>query len=214
MRRTALGVFVLLAFMTGLFALAPSGAGAEGPVSRFVGFVVAQDGDLPTRVRALGADGVVCGTSELEVSNEILGFYDVSVISAAERAGCPSEGDAVALWLLYGNVDDGVPAQSSLPTLFRSGEIQVRYLSASSAPSVEGWSGTPPPAGGYALMVWGGPDGAPVDQALELLAVDVKALWFYDAGLKQFRMYVPGGPGFVQTYTVMGAGDIVVVKAR
>ena len=214
MRRMALGIFVLLALSTGLFALAPSGAGAEGPVSRFLGFVVATDGNLPTRVRAVGTGDVVCGTSDVAVSNEILGFYDIAVISAAERAGCPSEGETVTFRLLYGNVDDGVVALSSLPMVFNPSMVQIRDLSAGVTPATGGWSGTPPPSGGYALMVWGGPDGAPASQALSLLPIEVKVLYHYDATLRQFLAYVPGAPSFVQTYTVLRSGDIVVVKAR
>lgn len=215
MRRMALGIFVLLALSTGLFVLAPSGAGAEGPVSRFVGFVVVTpESGVPTKVRAVGQEGVVCGTADVSMTNELLGFYELTVISSLDRPGCPGVGEEIHFRLLYGSVDDGVVGHPNLPTGFVPGEIQVRHLSVSSIPASGGWSGTPPPSGGYALMVWGGPDGAPASQALSLLPIEVEVLYHYDATLRQFLAYVPGAPSFVQTYTVLRSGDIVVVKAR
>ncbi len=215
MRRMSFGFFVLLALLTGSFVLAPSGVRAEGPVSFFAGFVVAAPGDpLPTKVRAVGSNDVVCGTADVVAGNEAVGFYELVVVSGAERAGCPNDGGALRFLLLFGSVDAGQVFDADGTLRFRANMAQTQHIWVGPLTSALGWSGSPPPAGGYGLMVWGGPDGARAGQAIALLPGEVNVLYHFDATLKRFLSYVRGGPEFVQTYTVMSAGDIVVVKAR
>jgi hypothetical protein len=215
-RRVSFGFFVLLALLTGLFVLAPSGAGAEGPVSRFVGFVISTpNSPLPTKIRAVGEGEAVCGTADVAATTDVLGFYELTVVSGAEKSGCPEEGESFTLMVLYGSVDDGQPYDSGFGFTYRAKVTQTQHVVVDPlVTSIGGWIGTPPPAGGYALMVWGGPDGARASQAITLLPAEVHVLYHFDAASKRFLSYVRGGPEFVQTYTVVGAGDIVVVKAR
>lgn len=198
---------------------APTSASAEegvgGPASRFFGFVFAEPGNpLPTKVRAIGDAGVVCGTASVAVVGENLGFYDLRVTGQADRTGCPAAGERVSLWLLYGKVDDGVPATTNADARFVAGGTSAVSLGTSGSFGSHGWAGAPPPAGGTALMRWNGPDGMPVAAAVGLLGVDVRGVWHFDSASGSMLSWVPDAPSFVQTYLRVDAGDIVVVRAR
>jgi len=201
---------------------APTSVSAEaeagGPASRstrFLGFVFAEpDESVPTKVRAMGAGGVVCGTASVRVVGPDLGFYDLEVTGHADRPGCPRPGALVSLWLLYGKVDDGVPAATSAAARFLRGQVTTISLGTSGALGSEGWSGAPPSRGGVAILRWNGPDAVPVADAVALLDVRVTSISHYDPESASMLSWFPDAPSFVQTYTHVDAGDIVVVRAR
>lgn len=205
--------------MAGPFA--PATAAAEGPASsspvtsRFLGFVVADAGEpLPTKVRALGVDGVVCGTTSVSVVEADLGFYNLEVVGDAWRDGCPDEGDEVSFILLYGNVGGGASAVPNAEAVFQAGATSVVSLGTPDAFGVTGWSGEAPRSGGSSILRWNGPSGVPVAEAVSLLRADVTGVWHFDAGSGSMLAWVPEAPSFVQTYEVVGAGDVVLVRVR
>ena len=84
-----------------------------------LGFVFRDaDGNLATKVRAIGARGVVCGTGNVQVLSSGDGFYRMEAVGGAVRSGCPSTGGSLSFRLLYGSVDDGAAAIPSQPVYF------------------------------------------------------------------------------------------------
>lgn len=215
-RGFAVRLTILLGVVLGTLVAPGPSASADGPGAIFLGFVVADPGGaLPTRVRAVGTGGAVCGTADVSESGEGVGFYIIRVAAAAEKAGCPTEGETVRFILLHGNIDDGSFANGNGDARFRATQTMVLHLApASSLAEVTGWSGARPPSGGVALLTWAGPENTPVDQAVQTLGIPVAGVWHLPPGSQRFLSYIPGAPAFAQTYTAVHTGQIVVVRAR
>ncbi len=211
----------------------PASAGAEGPAtsaspqtsgqaavepSTFVGFVFRNaDGNLATKVRAIGADGTVCGTASVTTTQAAsrTGFYRMEVVGHDTREGCPRPGQGFAFRLLYGNVDDGSFAVTSQLASFQPGTTQVVSLTPNPSHGADGWLGELPSGrGAEAVLVWVGADGTPIEDALALLDVDVYRASHYDAEDDRTLTFTPGGPSFLQTYRTVGYGDVVLIRAK
>lgn len=96
-RSAVIAAFLGLALFAGSFGLGPA-ASAAGPSSVFVGVVLPDaDGHLAERVRAISAVGTTCGTARVQEIEGGVGFYVLTVVSGAEKAGCPSVGDSFFL---------------------------------------------------------------------------------------------------------------------
>lgn len=231
--QTLLGLLVMFGLMVaGLFAPSPvSGAGAEGPATsvsgsmgpgleidggpvHFLGFVFPDsEGALATKVRAIGPGGVVCGTADVVLSGDVLGFYQISVTPSTVRRGCPSSGDLVEFVLLYGQVGVESPATPSQVPVFSATQTRVVSLSPVDA-GAGGWSGGALPSeGGTSLLVWSGP-GVPVEDAVALLGPQVASVSRYDGATGEFLTYVPGAPSFTQSYRWVSTGDVALVRSR
>ena len=117
----------------------------------------------------------------------------------------------VTLVLLYGSVGDGVLTTPEQPAIFVPGFTSVVSLIPGIQLAGLGWLGAPPPAGGLALMVWTGPTELPVELAAGTLTFHAAAIYRYNSAERRFDVYVAGGPAFVQTYTTVRSGDVVVV---
>lgn len=215
-RGFAVRLGIALSVVLGTFMAAGPSASAEGPAAIFLGFVVPDsDGMLATRVRAVGNGGAVCGTADVTDSGDNVGFYLLRVAPAADKAGCPAEGETVRFSLLYGNIDDGTLANPNGDSRFRGAQAMVVHLApASRSADITGWTGTPPRSGGLALLTWGGPANTPVAQAVQTLGVEVTGAWHLPPGSRRYLSYLPAGPAFTQTYTTVQTGDIVTVRAR
>jgi len=217
-RGFAVRLGIILSVVLGTFMAAGPSASAEGPAVLFLGFVVPDaDGFLATRVRAVGNDGAVCGTAEVTESGGGLGFYVLTVVSAADKAGCPVEGGLVRFSLLYGSIDDGAFANpSGNAPFFRAGQTVVVHLTpAPSSAAINGWVGPAPIPGGRAMtLIWDGPDHTPVDQALQTLGVEIAGAWHIPPGARRYLSYLPGAPAFTQSYVTVRSGDVVTVRAR
>jgi len=229
-------ILATLAFVAGSFAFVAASAVADAKGSVFVssgisggsvqasvesgdsvnsmrvlGYVFGAPGEgaLPVRVRAVGVGGSVCGTADVEVIAPDVGFFALTVVGAASKAGCPSAGGVVGLTLHYGYIDDGVLAAPSVLPVFEYGATRVVMLSrAGDASGVAGWQGDVPSAGGVALLRWGGPSGMPMGQAVQLLPVMPVSVWArVDGGWLRF---VPGGPSALQSLTEVEHGALVV----
>lgn len=207
----------------GLFAPAPlsSVAGAEGPASSsassslYVGFVHVEPGDpIPTKIRALGAEGVNCGTGTVRVVGEDLGFYQLTVMGADAREGCPRPGGDFAFRLLYGRIGEGVPATPDADVTFRPGETSVVSLGASDAFAARGWSGTLPESGKTSFLRWNGPESLDIEDAAALLGGSVASLWHFDSATRTTLFWSPDSPRFTRTYLEVEPGDVVLVRAR
>jgi len=230
--RSLLAVTALV--VAGLFVpLSPAsaeGGGAEGPATSVslaqlavderpalvLGFVFRdEDGNLPTKVRALGATGAVCGTGNVQLLASGDGFYRMDAVGAAVRLGCPSEGGALAFRLLYGSVDSGSFAIVSQPVRFAAGQTIVASLTPAPASEQSSWLGVVPTrSGDDALLTWVGTDGTPIEEALEALGVSVDRVSHYDAETRRWVSYTSGGAAFLQTYTEVGYGDVVRVRVK
>ncbi len=211
-----LRALIVLSVAFGLLAglSVPTSVGAEGPASSFFGFVFADGGQpIPTKVRAYGAGGVVCGTADVRAMNAQTGFFQIDVVGQDAREGCPQVGGEVTFWLLYGRVDDGVPASMEAPLTFQPGATTMVSLGIPGAPP-QGWSGEAPPPGGVAILRWNGPDRMPTSEAVALLGVPVRGAWHYDSASASRLAWVPDAPPWVQTYLEVRTGDVVVVRAR
>ncbi len=196
----------------------PSALAESREPSVFFGFVVPLASDaLPVRVRAVGADGTVCGTSDVAMSGDGLGFYLVNVASELQRSGCFADGDEVQFVLLHGPIDEGVRAITFAETSYVSGRaIRADLIEGDGRlPFVlGGWSGPLPPSGGVALLTWAGPENTPVEQAVQTLGIEVVGVWQLPPGTQRFVSYIPGAPAFAQTYRTVHTGEIVFVRAR
>ncbi len=234
--RSLLAVTALL--VAGLLVPASSasaeGAGAEGPApsvsgerpqtveartALLVGLVFRDaSGNLATKVRAIGTNGAVCGTGNVQLLVSGLGFYQMAVVDATTRAGCPVEGGTMAFRLLYGSVDAGSSAIPSQSVRFASGRTLVASLTPAPASTQSSWLGDLPTTGGDdALLTWVGADGTPIEDALDALdalGVSVDRVSHYDAELRRWLSYTPGGPAFLQTYMSVGYGDLVRVRVK
>ena len=188
----------------------------RGDTATFFGLVLRdEDGDLPTKVRAIGQTGVVCGTGNVQRLNGGDGYYSMEIAGSDTRAGCPSTGQAVAFRLLYGSVDDGSFALTSQSVRFEAGQ---RFLvSLTPAPSSESgdWLGALPDAAGEAVtLTWVGLDRTPIATALRALDLPVARVSQYDADLGRWLSYTPGGPSFLQSYLTLGYGDVVRLRLQ
>ena len=184
--------------------------------STFIGFVFGgPDGNLATKVRAIGFGGVVCGTGTVERVSDNLGFYRIDVVGSNVREGCPQVGQGFGFRLLYGSVDDGSFATTSQVVSFIPDKIQVASLTPSPRGRVDGWLGeVPTERGAEAQLVWVGADGTPIDDALELLDVEVYRVRHYEAAVGRWETYTPGGAFFFQTYRAVGYGDVVLILVK
>jgi len=230
--RSLLAVTAL--FVAGLFV--PASAGAEGPATSasptsasqaqvvlndsppavFIGFVFRdEDGVLASKVRAIGANGAVCGTASVRTLSNGEGFYRLEAVGADTREGCPGEGGALAFRLLYGNVDSGSFAITSQTVRFASGDTSVVSLTPPPTSSNVDWIGEVTlTSGDTLLLTWVGLDGASVQDALASLDVSVDRVTHYDADRGKWVSYTVDGPSFLQTYTVVQYGDVVRVRLR
>lgn len=189
---------------------------ASSQASSFVGYVFRNaDGNLATKVRAIGSDGIVCGTGTVQRLSSGDGLYRIDVVSADVREGCPAEGQGLGFRLLYGSVDDGSFAITSQVVRFAAGKTQVVSLTPNPSHAADGWLGElPTERGAEAHLVWVGADGTPIDEALALLDVEVYRASHYDAATDRWQSYTPGGPSFRQTYLAVGYGDVVLVRVK
>ena len=107
---------------------AGSSAHADEPAAVYYGYVVPEPGNpIPTRVRALSERGFVCGSAEVvQVGASQVGFYALSVIPEAQKAGCPRPGESVRFVLVYGLIDENILV--GIPAVFRPGEAQSLHL--------------------------------------------------------------------------------------
>ena len=235
--RSLLAVTALV--VAGLFGLASStsveAAGLEGPATSvsagsstdgqstwdeshpatMLGFVFRDAaGNLATKVRAIGAHGVVCGTGNVQVLSSGDGFYRMEAVGGAVRSGCPSTGGSLSFRLLYGSVDDGAAAIPSQPVYFLAGATFVVSLTPQPAGTSVDWLGTVPASGEDGLLTWVGADETPVEEAIAVLGVPVERLSHYDAGLRRWLSYTPGSPSFAQSLTSVSYGDVVRVRVK
>ena len=171
-------------------------------------------GNLVTKVRAIGAHGVVCGTGNVQVLSSGDGFYRMEAVGGAVRSGCPSTGGSLSFRLLYGSVDDGAAAIPSQPVYFLAGATFVVSLTPQPAGTSVDWLGTVPASGEDGLLTWVGADETPVEEAIAVLGVPVERLSHYDAGLRRWLSYTPGSPSFAQSLTSVSYGDVVRVRVK
>lgn len=238
--RSLLAVTALV--VAGLFGLASStsveAAGLEGPATSvsgwtdtdgqtawdetrpavMLGFVFRDaDGNLATKVRAIGAGGVVCGTGNvqrLESGDGSSGFYRMEAVGGAVRSGCPSSGGSLSFLLLYGAVDGGSAAIPSQPVHFVAGATFVVSLTPQPEGAPAGWLGAAPASGEDGLLTWVGADETPVARALAALGVTVERASHYDADSRRWLSYTAGAPSFAQSLTELSYGDVVRVRVK
>ena len=122
-----IGAVVVIAsvLLLGSLPFGPS-VHAGGPNAVFHGFVVSDPLGVPLRVRAVGLDGSVCGTADVEIGDGGVGFYILSVVTAATKVGCPAPGASIRFTLVYGLIDDGVPVRISAVVV--PGTVTVLHL--------------------------------------------------------------------------------------
>ncbi len=220
------GIFVL--------ALAPAEARAEGPATshsrstapqvglvendetlaaRFIGFIYGDDqGHLATRIRAVGLTArgeiVNCGTTDIDVTDNGFGFYNLLVLGQAAREGCPKPGDPVSFRLLSGSIDDGVRADTSNDTTFIPGSTSVVTLSPTIDSSVaDRWAGDA--SGKITRLTWIGSDHTTIADALAALDRLPIRVWRWDESAGRFLVYVPDGPASQQTLLTINHQDRV-----
>jgi hypothetical protein len=204
--------FALALVLLAASALGPS-AHADGPNAVFHGFVVPDPTGAPTRVRAVSANGTVCGTADVQPSGVGVGFYTLSVVTGATKAGCPPAGGELRFTLVYGLIDESLPAVTS--AVLTPGTVTVLNLYAARAGTqIGGFEGTPPEPGSYAVMRWTGPARTPTEQALATLGFSVTALYHYNGVAGRYEAFVPGAPDWASAFTTVGAGDdVIIVRA-
>ena len=206
-----------LAMVAGLALVASSGASAsrahaqEADASIFYGFISpGEGGAIPLKVRATISE-ITCGTDDVTPLAGGLGFYVVTVASQATKEGCGAEGAPVTFLLLAGEVDEGSPAAQT-----QAWTPGTQRLDLSPIPNATfgTFIGELPAGPGLGVMRWSGVSATPVDQAAATLARDVESVHFYDVPSQGFRVYIPGAPGVVSTYTLVDRDDIVFVRVR
>ena len=111
-------------------------AQAGGPNAVFQGFVLSDPIGVPVRVRAVTPDGTVCGTADVERSDDSVGTYVLSAVTGATKAGCPLAGGVLRFTLLYGLIDEGVPAASSAVLTPGTVTMVHLYAAAGAAPAL------------------------------------------------------------------------------
>lgn len=128
-RKTLLAALVGLVLIVGsLTSIAPAAHAGE-PMAVFYGYVLPEStaGALPKRVRAISAQGAVCGSADVTVTgNTKIGFYAMPVVPASVKDGCPVSGETVRFALVYGLIDES--ESFGLPGVFRSGEPIEHHL--------------------------------------------------------------------------------------
>ena len=65
---------------------------------------------------------------------------------------------------------------------------------------------------GFNLVMWTGPDGTPVGEAVSEVADAINALFTWDAALQQFRTFAPDAPSFLNSLAVLNHGDGVWIQ--
>ena len=216
MRSTLVAV---LAIAAGLALAATSGAVvtrahaqvATAPVSIFFGYVSPDDyGALPQKVRATVSD-VTCGTADVTLIENGLGFYVLTVASAETKAGCGEEGASVSFLFLSGEVDTGTPAAQA--QAWRAGAQHVD-LSVVPDATFGAFVGVLPAGPGIAFMRWTGSSATPTWQAIATIPRDVESVSYLDVSTQTYLVYVPGAPASVSTYLLVDRDDIVTVRVR
>lgn len=221
-RRLALAIACAVVLLGGTFSLGlgfgslfgASTAGtphatAEGVPAVFFGFVpLDQFSAKPTRVRALIGD-TVCGTASLQPSGEGLAFYVLSVVPAADKAGCGTDGVPVRFLLLAGEVDPGTPAAQT--QAWKQAGQRVDLSPAASNASFGSFVGQLPAGRGFAMVRWTGRSGTPVEQAVLTLGRRISALYHWNVERQRFDAYIPGALAVVQGYSAVDTDDIVFV---
>jgi hypothetical protein len=176
------------------------------------GFVAPDSqGAVPTKVRALGPsiDGqgpVVCGTGDVVLSGNAVGFYIINVTSTLDRAGCPDPGGEVHFLLLYGSVDPGIEAGQV--ATWEPGVQRVDLAAGPRTVDIGGFAGFIPSGTGYALMTWHGPSDTPIEQAILTIPRQVGVVYLLSQ--TEVQLYVAGQPA-VSDLRSVNDGDIVAV---
>src|SRR5205823_8079947 len=130
---------------------------------------------------------------------------------ADQKAGCGVEGAAVQLRLISGDLDAGSVAGQ---VLWRSGAVQQYDLSSVASITAGTFVGALPAGPGAAQLRWTGGSGVPIQTAIASIPRGVDTVYFWDVSAQKYRSYVVGGPAMDQTYTVVDADDIVLVRVR
>jgi hypothetical protein len=205
----ALCVSLVIAALLG-FQKAGSRAYAQEPAFVLFGSVASDGGLLPSRVRAV-IGGVSCGSAEVVDTGNGTGFYALLVASADTKAACGVDGELVEMMLENGAID---PGSLGAATLFRSGAIEHLDLSAGSTEVIGSFIGELPVGAGEAFMRWSGPSGTPIATALRTVHREVVSASFWDVSRQEFRGYTPGAPDAAQTYTLVDADDVVLLRVK
>lgn len=128
-RKTALAVLIGLVLIAGSFTSIGSAVHAANPSAVFFGYVLPEstNGVLPKRVRAISAQGVVCGSADVVATgNTQVGFYALPVVPASVKDGCPAVGETVRFALVYGMIDES--DAFGMAGVFRPGEAIEHHL--------------------------------------------------------------------------------------
>jgi hypothetical protein len=167
------------------------------------------DGELPTKVRAISAGGVVCGTGTVEPLGGSYGEYELPVASSADRAGCPSVGETFHIRFVHGFIEDELGATQ--PATFATGE-RTLHVFIGATTGLAGFVGELPPPGGVSFMRWDGPGGTPLEHALATIDAEIAAVFHYDRDGERWRTWFAGAPSFTQSLSTLEAGQIVLVR--
>ena len=206
-----------LAIVAGLALVAASGASAtrahaqEAEASLFYGVISpGEGGAIPLRVRATISE-ITCGTDDVTPLAGGLGFYAVTVASAAEKAGCGTEGAPVTFVLLAGEVDDGSPAAQT-----QAWRVGTHRLNLSPIPDATfgAFLGELPTGPGLGVMRWSGISATSIEQAVATIPRDVESVSYFDVPTQGYRVYVPEAPAIVSTYLLVDRDDVVFVRVR
>ena len=206
-----------LAMAAGLALVASSGASAsraqaqEADASIFYGFIEpGEGGAVPLKVRAT-ISGVTCGTDDVTPLAGGLGFYVITVASQATKDGCGAEGAPVTFLLLAGEVDEGSPAAQT-----QAWKPGTQRLNLSPVPNATfgTFIGELPAGPGLGVMRWTGASATPIEQAVATILRDVESVTYFDVPTQSFRVFAPGAPDLVSTYTLVDRDDIVFVRVR
>ena len=206
-----------LALAAGLALVAASGASAprayaqEADASIFYGFISPGDGgSTPIKVRAIISE-TTCGTDDVTPIDGGIGFYAVIVASASEKDGCGTEGARVTFALLFGAVDEGVPAAQTQAWASRTQRLDLSPVPDATFGT---FIGELPAGPGLALLRWVGASATPIDQAIATIPRRVSYVAYFSAGTQAYRSYVPDAPEYVSDYLLVDRDDIVWVRVR
>jgi hypothetical protein len=183
---------------------------ATAPFVAYGAIAAGDDGGLPAKVRATVGD-VVCGTADVIRSEVGRGFYVVVVASSGQKPGCGVPGSIVQLKLLDGEVDPG--ALGAQAPFLPGGALRVDFAAVPRMLS-GAFVGKLPDGPGAALLQWTGSSGVPIEQATATIGRDVVSVHYWDVQRQVFRSFVAGALPEQQTYTLVDAGDTVLVHVR
>jgi hypothetical protein len=211
-------VALLTGVLLGQHDAGGSRVSAQEPPAIYFGFVftarqatgVGAEDIAPTRVRALIGENV-CGTAQITPTPEPgLGFYTIEVASAADKAGCGSDGTEVKFHAFSGELDTDLPVAHALwsPGLHRLD------LDAAGTVDEGAFVGDLPRGAGGAQLRWAGGSGVPIEDAVATVDREVEAVFHWDAQQQGWEFYFTGAPASTATYTVVDADDIVFVKVK